>query len=293
MNTKKIGSGIISSVIVIVVLIFVISCITTVPAGYIAVQYDIRGGIRDEVLTQGWHFVSPMIKTRLYSVSLNQSYLTASDMGDSPRNESYSACTAEGKEVVIDLTYTYQYAAEDIVGLFSRFKGQDGTEIRDSFIKPNIVSWSKEVIAKYKVTALLGSERANINSALSDYLADKFAPYGIKISNVSLINIDVDEETSRSINAKITAQQNAETQAINNQTSIDKANADAQVERTTAQAHADALLIAAEAEAKANRMLDESLSDKVLDSKKIEKWDGVLPKYMMGDNATPMIEVEP
>ena len=89
-------------------------------------------------------------------------------------------------------------------------------------IQNNIISWTKKVVANYKVSDILGSERANVNAALTDYLNKKFEPYGIAISNVSLINISVDEKTQEAINAKITAQQAAETQEINNQTAINK-----------------------------------------------------------------------
>lgn len=51
---------------------------------------------------------------------------------------------------------------------------------------------------------------------------------------------------------KIAAQQNAETQAIQNQTNIDKAKADAEAKVTAAQGDADAKVIAAQAEADAN-----------------------------------------
>ena len=131
---------------------------------------------------------------------------------------------------------------------------------------------------------ILGAERANINIAMTDYLSKKFEPYGITISNVSLINVDVDEETREAINAKITAQQNAETQSINNQTAIDKAAADAEVARTNAQAKADSKMIEAEAEANANKLLEQSLTDKILRQRYIEKWNGELPK-VSGDNS--------
>jgi hypothetical protein len=39
-------------------------------------------------------------------------------------------------------------------------------------------------------------------------------------------------------------------------------------------------LIAAEAEAEANKLLTQSLTDKVLESKFYEKWDGELPQVM-------------
>lgn len=281
----KVGAVIVALVIIVGIIIG-ISCTTTVPAGYVAVQYNMRGGIMDEVLSQGMHFTSPTIKTALYSISLNQSYLTSGKQGDSPDDESFSASTKEGKAVSIDLTFTYQYAAEDVVSVFTRFKGQNGTAIRDSFIKPNIVSWSKEIIARYPVTDLIGAERANVNIALTDYLSQKFVPYGISISNVSLIDVSVDEETMKAINAKITAQQNAETQAINNQTAIDKAEADAKVKRTNAQAEADALLIEAEAKAQANEKIAKSLTKEVVQNEWILRWNGELPNYVTSDGST-------
>lgn len=283
--------SIVSVVLVLIIAGVLIGCSTTVPAGYVAVQYNLRGGIQDEVLTQGFHLVSPLIKTTNYCTSLNQSYLTQDNKGDSPKDESYSACTIEGKDVIVDLTFTYQYPAEHVTEIFTRFRGQNGTEIRDSFIKPNIVSWSKEIIAQYKVTDLLGANRATVNQRLTEYLAEKFATYNIIITNVSLINIEVDTDTANAINAKIMAQQNAETQAIQNQTAREKAQAEADVKRTNAQADADATRIRAEAEAEANALLADSLTEKVLESKKIERWDGVLPRMVSGENNDMILEI--
>lgn len=284
MKRRGFVGGVTLGIVIIVAIILLIFCTTRVPAGYVAVQYNMNGGVKEEVLSQGFHIVSPTVKTTLYTVGLEQSYLTSDSRGDSKDDESFSASSSEGKAIQIDLTFTYQYQPENVVGVFNRFKGQSGKEVRDSFIKPNIISWTKEIVAKYKVSDILGAERANINIAMTDYLSKKFEPYGITISNVSLINVDVDEETREAINAKITAQQNAETQSINNQTAIDKAAADAEVARTNAQAKADSKMIEAEAEANANKLLEQSLTDKILRQRYIEKWNGELPK-VSGDNS--------
>lgn len=285
---KGMLGGISLGVIIIMVLFIFASCTCKVPAGYVAVQYNMSGGVKDEVLTQGWHLVSPTVHTTLYTVGIEQSYLTSGRQGDSEDDESFSASSSEGKDVIIDLTFTYQYNVEDVTAVFVKFKGQSGKEVRDSFIKPNIISWSKEVIARYKVADILGAQRASINVALTDYLAERFANYGITISNVSLINVDVDADTAAAINAKIKAQQDAETQAINNQVAIDKADADALVKTTQAQAAADAMLIEAHAEAEANELLQKSLHDNVLKELMIEKWDGKLPIVTGGDESLLM-----
>lgn len=289
MKRKGLLGGIVLALAIIIGVIMLALCTTRVPAGYVAVQYNMNGGVKDEVLTQGWHLVSPTTKTTLYTVGIEQSYLTAGNNGDSEGDESFSASSSEGKAMQIEMTFTYQYQAESVNDVFTRFKGQSGKDVRDSFIKPNIISWTKEVIARYKVSDILGEERANVNIALTEYLSEKFEKYGITIANVSLSNIEVDEETRQAINAKITAQQNAETQSINNQTNIDKATAEAQVKLTQAQAEADAKKIQAEAEAKANELLQQSLTDKILRQEYIDKWNGELPDIVTGNDSMSLM----
>lgn len=289
MKRKGLLGGIVLALAIIIGVIMLAFCTTRVPAGYVAVQYNMNGGMKDEVLTQGWHLVSPTTKTTLYTVGIEQSYLTAGNNGDSEGDESFSASSSEGKAMQIEMTFTYQYQADSVNDVFTRFKGQSGKDVRDSFIKPNIISWTKEVIARYKVSDILGEERASVNIALTEYLSEKFEKYGITIANVSLSNIEVDEETRQAINAKITAQQNAETQSINNQTNIDKAAAEAQVKLTQAQAEADAKMIQAEAEAKANELLQQSLTDKILRQEYIDKWNGELPDIMTGDDSMSLM----
>ena len=272
MRRGKIG-GIAIGVVIALSLLLLVLCSVRVPAGYVAVQYDLNGGVRDQVLTQGWHLISPTVHTTKYTVGIEQSYLTKAKKGDSEENERFTASSKEGKAISIDLTFTYQYKPEDVKDVFIRFKGQSGKEVRDSFIKPNIISWTKEVVARYEVADILGAEKANVNAAITEYVAKKFAPYGITISNVSLINVGVDKKTREVINNKIAAQQNAETQKIENQTKVEKAEADAK-----------AKLIEAEAEAKANELKKKQLTKELLYEMYLEKWNGELPNVQSGDS---------
>lgn len=78
------------------------------------------------------------------------------------------------------------------------------------------------------------------------------------------------ESILKAIDAKIAAQQNAETQAIQNQTNIDKAKADAEAKVTAAQGDADAKVIAAQAEADANAKINSSITDQLIRMKEAE-----------------------
>ena len=88
MSKGKIG-GIAVGLVIFILLITVLSCMKKVPAGYVGIIYSMNGGISDEVLTQGWHVVSPTKSVTLYSVGIEQSYLTSGEDGDSKNNDSY------------------------------------------------------------------------------------------------------------------------------------------------------------------------------------------------------------
>lgn len=302
MNKGTIG-GIVLGIFIVIGLVVGFSCAEKVPAGYVGIIYSMNGGVSDEILTQGWHLVSPTKDVILYSVGIEQSYLTAGEDGDSKKDDSFEVPSSDGKGLKVDLTFTYRYDTERVTQLFTRFKGQSGKEVRDSFIKPNIISWTKEVTAKYPVTDILGDERANLNIALSEYIRDKFDPYGIIIENVSLIDIDADDETRASVQRKVNAQQELELAQIEQKTANVQAQKDKEValikaeqDKETAQiaaeqakikaeGEAEATRIRAEAEANANALIAASITDELNDYIKINQWNGAEP-LVVGSGAT-------
>lgn len=302
MKNKGLIGGIVTGVLLVIALIVFFSCMEKVPAGYVGIVYSMNGGVSDDVLTQGWHFVGPTKEVTLYSVGIEQSYLTAGEDGDSKKDDSFEVPSSDGKGLRVDLTFTYRYDADRVAELFTRFKGQSGKEVRDSFIKPNIISWTKEVTAKYPVTDILGDERANLNVALSEYISQKFDPYGIIIENVSLIDIDADDETRASVQRKVNAQQELELAQIEQKTANVQAQKDKEVAliaaekereveainaekaKIKAEGEAEAVRIQAEAQAEANAMIAESLTPELIEQQKITKWNGDVPKVYGGDS---------
>lgn len=279
-----------------------------VPAGYVGVVYSMNGGVAEDTLGQGWHIVSPTKHVTLYSIGIEQSYLTATEDGDSPDDDSFSAPSSDGKGLQMELTFTYRFEPDHVAQTFTKFKGRSGKELLDSFIKPNVISWTKEVTAKYPVTDILGEKRAELNTVLSEYLAEKFVAYGIVIENASLINIEVDDETRASITKKVTAQQELELANIEAQTAKVQADKDKQVAlieaeknketaaiqaeqaRIRAEGEAEAKRISAEAEAEANRKIAESLTPELIEKIKIEQWNGDVPQVQ--GNGVPILNLE-
>lgn len=303
----KIGAFVLGFMMVVAVIITAM-CLEKVPAGYVGVVYNFSTGISDDVLSQGWHLVSPTKDVTIYSIGIEQSYLTSEDKGDSKKDESFNIPTSDGKTVRVDLEFSYKFDAERVANTFVQFKGRSGDDIKNSFIKPKVVAWTQEVSAKYPVTDIFGDQRTAINAELDSYLKEKFEPYGIIIDTVNFTNISVDDETAAAIQKKVTAQQELELANIEAQTAKIQAEKDKEVALIEAQknkeaaaiqaeqkliaakAEADANRIAAEAEAEANRKIAASLTPELIAKIKYEQWNGEL-SYITG-NTTPIINLD-
>lgn len=295
---KSLG-GIATAVIIALVVIVLFVCTVRIPAGYVGVVYNMNGGISNKTLTQGFHIISPTQNVTTYSIGIEQSYLTASKDGDSNDDESFEVPSNDGKGLTVDMTFTYRYDADRVADTFTRFKGQSGKDVKNSFIKPNIMSWTKEVTAKYSVIDLLGDKRATLNSELTDYLKQKFEPYGIVIESVSLINIDPDEETRSAVQKKVNAQQDLELAKIEQQTANVNAEKEKEVaitkanqEKETAQINAEAKLIEAQAQADANRLISQSLTPELIRQQMYDKWDGKLPTVQAGNDSSVIVDAK-
>ena len=275
-------------------------CTERIPTGYVGVVYNMSGGVDGEVLSQGFHLVAPTKKVTTYSVGLEQSYLSSEDIGDSPKDESFNIPTYDGKNVRVNLEFSYRFDADRVAETFTMFKGKSGESIKETFIKPKVMAWTQEVSAKYPVTDIFGDKRTDINAELDIYLREKFAPYGIIIDTVNFTDISVDNETAAAIQKKVNAQQELELANIEAETAKIQAQKDKEVARVqaekdkevaaikaeqkivTAEAEAQALLIAAEAEAEANREIASSLTPQLIEKIKYEQWNGQMPKVTSG-----------
>jgi regulator of protease activity HflC (stomatin/prohibitin superfamily) len=296
LRKKGFIGAIVLAIIIFGGLILTLTCTERIPAGYVGVVYNMNGGVDGEVLTQGWHIVAPTKKVTTYSIGIEQSYLTAEDKGDSPKDESFSIPTSDGKTVRVNLEFSYRFDEDRVAQTFTMFKGKSGESIKDTFIKPKIVAWTQEVSANYPVTDIFGDKRTQINAELDTYLREKFDKYGIIIDTVNFTDISVDAETAAAIQKKVTAQQELELANIEAETAKINAEKDKEVAQIAAEkavieanAEADVVRIAAEAEAEANRVIAASLTDALIEKIKYEQWDGKLPT-VSGSNAIVSID---
>ena len=286
-NSNKIIGGIVTAFVLIGVIILVTLSTHKIQPGYVGVVYNLNGGIEEEVLNQGLKLISPLKKVSQYSIATEQAYLSRDSKEGSPTDDSFMIPTSDGKTVNVDLEFSYHFDAERLPDTFSRFKGQSGKDIENTFIRGKIKAWTSEVSSKFSVIDIYGEKRAEINTAVLSHVKEKFHEYGIIIDSVNFSRIELDEQTEAAIQERINKQQELETAKIEAQ----KAEIEANRKVIEAQGEADSKVIRAQGEAEANKILAEDLNDEILQKMYLEKWDGILPK-VTSDNISPFIDIE-
>lgn len=129
---------------------------------------------------------------------------------------------------------------------------------------------------------------------LQEAINGKFGENHISINAIVINDMDFEESYNAAIAERSIASQRKQTQAIENETNLQKAETDkaiavakaqaeAESKRITAEAEANATLIQAEAQAEANRKLSNSITDNILLNQLIEQWNGSLPTALGAD----------
>ena len=270
--------GLVTSVIIaITALIYVLTSCVKIKPGYVGVVYNMNGGVQQELLTQGVHFVSPFKKVNRYSVATEQAYLSRDKKEGSPDDDSFNIPTSDGKTVNVDLEFSYHFDSERLADTYTKFKGQSGSSIESTFIRGKMKAWTSEVSSTFSVLDIYGDKRAALNGAVLEHVKKKFYDYGIIIDSVNFSRIELDDQTSKAIQARINKQQELEALKIEqekakveSETKKQQAQIAAETKKIEAQAAAEAKLIEAQAEAKANKAVSDSLTDGLLKKMEME-----------------------
>lgn len=195
--------------------------------------------------------------------------------GTSNVNQAIYAESSESIGFSVGMNCSAQiYTEKDAVKFLYSYNNKTLAEIMDSEIRARVESKFVEECANYTLNDILKKKEV-IMTAVRDDVTTYFADKGITITVLGMkdgIEYD-DPEIQKAINEKFSSEQLLVTQENNNKVIISKAEAEA-----------EAILIAAEAEAKANKMLSESLTDKLIEQKKYEKWNGQLPSVTGSDS---------
>lgn len=198
-----------------------------------------------------------------------------------------AAYSSDAQPMEIAMTIQYQILSDKVVDIATQY-GKLG--ILQNRIESVAIERVKSVLSAHKAMDII-AKRAQISpdveTAIKELIGDE---YYVNVTTVVLDNIDFSDAFEQAVEDKMIAEQAKLKADYDNETKVAKAKADAEAKLKAAQAQidiakaeAEAKMIAAEAEAAANEVINESITDKILEKNTIEKWDGKLPSVTSGD----------
>jgi prohibitin 2 len=285
---RGIPYGILTGVVVVALLVvFAISNATTV------VQAGTRGVVKTfgevtGVYDEGLHFRMPFV-TNVVLVDVKTQRLVSSS----------SAASADLQIVTTQVVLNYRPDPLLVGDLVSEI----GVDYEAKVIDPAIQESVKAATAQFTAENLI-IQRPLVSDSIREVLNNRLLPRGIIVEEVSITEFNFSEEFSRAIEAKQVAEQDAlraerELRRAQIEAQQQVARARAEAESKIAVAEAESRIAVAEAEAEALRLQREVISPELLQLRFIERWDGILPRFMGGDSGLvpfvniPASELEP
>lgn len=235
----------------------------TVSSGQVAVVKHL--GKFEEVKTAGTH----------YDFWLTNSYIKYDTKVQNLESET-AAYSSDAQTMSIQMTVQYQILSNKALDIATQY---GKLEILESRINSIALEKTKSVLSSHKAMDIIANRAAispAVEAAIKEAVGDE---YHVNIVAVVITNIDFSDAFEQAVEEKMIAEQAKLKADYENETKIAKAEADAK-----------ALMIGAEAEAEANKIIDESITDKIIEKLLAEAWDGKLPtvvgngEYILPDN---------
>ena len=259
--------------VVVIALIFAISCFSFVPTGHTGVV-TLFGKVEDYTLDSGVHFKNPFAR------------VIKMDNRIQKESVELSCFSSDIQEVEVVFTLNYQISKEYAMNIYKTI----GKNYFDTAVSPIITESVKTVAARYTAEDLI-NKRNELAMTIEADMKEKLLAFNIELVSTSIEDMDFTDAFTNAVEEKQVAAQNklkAETEAAQR---VVEAEAEAEIRRVTAEAEAYEILQRAEAEAQANQKLAESITDRLIEYRYYEVWDGKLPQMVMGESTTPMVQI--
>lgn len=258
--------------------IFGVKSFEYIGTGKVGVVYTMRGGVQDDTLDTGVHFISPFEKVKEFTVANEQIILSKDDRDESEGDESFKVATADDASISISFQMSYRYDPDTVVDTYKKFKGMDGEDIVEKRVKTVLKSEVSEITTDYSLMDIYSGNRAEINDRLTEYLNKQFTKdYGINVLNASIIDVHPDKQLKKAINNRVAAlqeKQQAEAEQekvkVEAETKKIQAEKEAEVNKIKSESDAEIQITKAKAEAEANRLLSESITENLIKMKEAE-----------------------
>lgn len=277
----------------------------TVQPGTVTVSARVCGDITDaeryNVLRSGRHWDGTCVDYYQIPTRVQRSVWTKDPAEGSPNDESITFSGIDGQPVNVDIGIGYKINSESDEGILNMIHtyGPYLHEVVDSRVR-DATRNALNVCASesnYTVQDIYGEKKDELITCAERKVMDEFNEGGLIITQVTL-NSEI--RLPDRIKVSMEEAQAATQEADRTRRQVEMTRAEGEKQVAAAESAAQALLLEAEAEAEANRIISQSLTPQVLESRRLEiqkvqaeKWDGKLPETIMGGDIPMIMQISP
>ena len=258
----------------IIALAAIVSSVVQINPGEIGVQ-KLFGKVNNKTLESGLNFVNPLVEVVTFDIrTQNYTMSGVQDEGAKSGDDAIRVLSADGLEVIIDLTVLYKVVPSEA----PRILKEIGTDYRNTIVRPICRTKIRDNAVYYDAVALYSTKRDEFQTRIFTTIEKDFKSRGLVLEQLLVRNITLPTSVKATIESKINAEQDAQKMTF----VLQKEKQEAERKRVEAQGIADY-----------QKILSTGLSDKQLQYEMI-KAIATSPNAKLiimggGKNSTPVI----
>lgn len=192
--------------VILIVMGLLTASVRQIDAGQVGVV-SLFGNVSDRSLNSGLSFVNPLADVTEFDVKTqNYTMSAAHDEGLKQGDDAIRVLTADGLEVIIDLTVLYRVVAADA----PRILREIGPDYTDKIVRPITRTRIRDNAVYYDAVALYSTRRDEFQARIYKTIETDFKKRGLMLEQLLIRNIDLPASVKKSIESKINAEQDSQ-----------------------------------------------------------------------------------
>lgn len=261
--------------LIVIALGILTSCIKQIDPGQIGVK-TLFGKVQDDVLTSGLNFINPLVEVKTIDIK-TQNYTMSGvhNEGDVAGDDAIHVLTADGLEVVIDLTVLYHVQPTEAPKIVREI----GLDFKNVIVRPVTRTKIRDNAVYYTAVDLYSTKRDEFQARIVKSIENNLKERGLILEQLLVRNITLPSTVKASIEEKIKAEQDAQKMEF----VLQKEKQEAERKRVEAQGIADY-----------QKIISSGLGDKQLQYENLQVMKGLITSpnakvIIMGGNKSPVI----
>ena len=208
-----------------------ISAVVQIEPGEVGVQ-KLFGKVNNNVLESGLNVINPLVEVVPFDIKTQNYTMSAvQDEGSKSGDDAIRVLSADGLEVIIDLTVLYKVLPNEA----PRILKQIGTDYRNIIVRPICRTKIRDNAVYYDAVALYSSKRDEFQGRIFKTIEMDFRTRGLILEQLLVRNITLPASVKTTIESKINAEQDAQKMTF----VLQKEKQEAERKRVEAQGIAD------------------------------------------------------